>query len=75
MKDVRSLDYETLRRLWRGDIKDGEMELYNQLYRAAVTMQRLEDAFVYEDPNHCASDIGRRSERPRFDPFDRGGQR
>jgi hypothetical protein len=71
MKDVRSLDYETLRRLWRGDIKDGEMDLYNQLYRAAVTMQVLEDAFAYEFTTEVP---GRRSERPRFDPFDRGGQ-
>ena len=58
------LDSENLKRIWSGTILTRlDMVAYNNLYRAAVVVQRLEEAFMYElGPDGMPRRVRERSE-------------
>lgn len=57
------LDADNLARIWRGEIHTAlDMAAFNVLYRAAVTTQRLEEAFMYELVDGRPAKVRERSE-------------
>lgn len=72
------LDAENLRRIWSGQIHTAtDMKAYNALYRAAVLVQRLEEAWMWEDFDPSTMSIALFDPKPReeIDLFAVGGRR